>query len=687
MNTSARIATSFLLALSAACSSGGGGSGGPPGGTNPPQIASFSPTAGGVGTQVTLVGLNFGETPAANAVRFNGTAATVLSASVTSLVVAVPAGATTGPIRVDTAGGSATTSSAFTVLSGPGSAWTTRLAGPRGRPSGLAFTGTRFAAVGNDGFQASTSGLVWTMTSPLNGAKDVAWDGSLLVAVGSAVWVHTSPDGLTWTMRTLPTPSGTVAAVARSPGAWVAVGQGGAAYSSPDGTSWTRRDPGTTKNLCDVTWTGSTFLAVGEDGAVTTSPDGIGWTSQTAPTTDSFTAVGASPSLAVATTFPYSGSQSALLTTPDGVDWTPRVPGISPFNDVLFAGGRFVAVGSYRSATSADGVDWDTSGTVPGIPDAVVHTGTAYAAVGTDGNGAGAFFTSADGLAWSMRSADHELVGLARRPSDGLLVAVGSDVARVSADDGATWSLHLLTPNIWENYPFLDVAWSSSASAFVALVKVAANQDAYRSSDGTAWTRVGSVPCYGGLAASASGLLVATGSSLTGNCIATSDDDGATWTSRTPPAGGRIQKAFWVGGQFVGVGVSGAIATSPDGIAWTQRTSGVTATLRGVAASPGAMVVVGDGGTVLTSPDGGSSWTPRSSGTPYALERVAWTGGEFLAVGSTGRLLRSPDGVTWTTLPTPWTASPNTYDLNDIAVLPGGDLVVVGSGGLVATSP
>ena len=154
------------------------------------------------------------------------------------------------------------------------------------------------------------------------------------------------------------------------------------------------------------------------------------------------------------------------------------------------------------------------------------------------------------------------------------------------------------------------MAWSPSAAAFVALVQVGANQDAYRSVDGRDWTRVGSVPCCGGLAVSDAGLLVATGSSLTGACVATSDDDGA-------------------------------------------------------------------------------SWTPRASGTTFPLRRVAWTGGEFLAVGGTGRLLRSPDGVAWTTLPTPWTASPNAFDLNDIAALPGagGRLLLVGSGGLVATSP
>jgi hypothetical protein len=198
----------------------------------------------------------------------------VLSANATSLVAEVPAGAATGPIQVATAGGSATSSGDFTVLSGIGAAWTTRLAGPCGRPSGIAWTGARFAAVGSGaGFQASEDALVWRVSSGLSSADDVAWDGSMMVAVGSSFWVSTSTDGLTWTTRSLPAGSADLHGVARSPETWVAVGNG--ICSSPDGVTWTARDSGTTKQLRAVTWTGAQFVAVGEDGAVVTSPDGL----------------------------------------------------------------------------------------------------------------------------------------------------------------------------------------------------------------------------------------------------------------------------------------------------------------------------------------------------------------------------------------------------------------------------
>lgn len=81
----------------------------------PVSIASFSPAAGPVGTPVTINGAGFAAVPSQNGVTFNGVAATVLSSTVTSLVAAVPAGATTGPVSVSNSNGTATSGSSFTV--------------------------------------------------------------------------------------------------------------------------------------------------------------------------------------------------------------------------------------------------------------------------------------------------------------------------------------------------------------------------------------------------------------------------------------------------------------------------------------------------------------------------------------------------------------------------------------------
>src|SRR5262249_45257307 len=60
------------------------------------SIIDFNPAAGPAGTVVTILGTGFDGTPGATTVTFNGTAATISSASPTELVASVPLGATTG---------------------------------------------------------------------------------------------------------------------------------------------------------------------------------------------------------------------------------------------------------------------------------------------------------------------------------------------------------------------------------------------------------------------------------------------------------------------------------------------------------------------------------------------------------------------------------------------------------------
>ena len=79
------------------------------------SIISFSPKTGVAGTNVTISGSGLNADPNSNTVTFNGTGATVISASPTQIVVAVPAGASTGPISVSNSGGSATSSGSFTM--------------------------------------------------------------------------------------------------------------------------------------------------------------------------------------------------------------------------------------------------------------------------------------------------------------------------------------------------------------------------------------------------------------------------------------------------------------------------------------------------------------------------------------------------------------------------------------------
>src|SRR5205814_518941 len=81
-----------------------------------PSITSLNPTSGVAGTSVTIAGANFGATQGTSTVTFSGTAAVPTSWSATSIVVPVPAGATTGNVVVTvTVGGVASNGVSFTV--------------------------------------------------------------------------------------------------------------------------------------------------------------------------------------------------------------------------------------------------------------------------------------------------------------------------------------------------------------------------------------------------------------------------------------------------------------------------------------------------------------------------------------------------------------------------------------------
>ena len=95
----------FVLLLAGAASVGAQA-------TPPPTISSFSPAAGPVGTMVVLNGANF--VPPLSIV-FAGNVSAAGSFTSTTITVTVPSGAETGPITVTAQGGSAATTTDFTV--------------------------------------------------------------------------------------------------------------------------------------------------------------------------------------------------------------------------------------------------------------------------------------------------------------------------------------------------------------------------------------------------------------------------------------------------------------------------------------------------------------------------------------------------------------------------------------------
>jgi hypothetical protein len=129
-----------------------------------PTVTAINPSSGIAGVSVSITGTNFDAVATNNAVKFHGVAATVTSATTTSLVVTAPVAGSTGAITVTTTGGTGT-GPVFTylkvpVISGinPGSA----AAG-----ASVTITGTDFdATAAND--IVKFNGAVATVTTATN---------------------------------------------------------------------------------------------------------------------------------------------------------------------------------------------------------------------------------------------------------------------------------------------------------------------------------------------------------------------------------------------------------------------------------------------------------------------------------------------------------------------------------------
>ena len=128
-----------------------------------PTITSFAPTTGPVGTSVVITGTNL---TGATAVRFNSVAATTFTVnSATQITATVPTTATTGPIRVTTAGGTGSSLTNFTIAAPTITSFTPTF-GPVG--TSVVITGTNLT-----GATAVTFNNVAATTFTVNSATQI----------------------------------------------------------------------------------------------------------------------------------------------------------------------------------------------------------------------------------------------------------------------------------------------------------------------------------------------------------------------------------------------------------------------------------------------------------------------------------------------------------------------------------
>ena len=223
----------------------------------------------------------------------------------------------------------------------------------------------------------SPDGITWTERTIPNGTwLDVAWSPTegIFVGVQTLGNLATSPDGINWTTRTVSFSGDDMRAVTWSPdlSLFVLVKTSGTnrVATSPDGINWTDRSgPGDPYTWYDVVWSPeeSLFCATsynaGPTSRIMTSPDGTNWSLQTSIVTEQMHGVAWSPSLNL---FAAVGGD-VVQTSPDGVTWTnrPTTETGNFFRRIIWIPEMSKFVGAEhlmaKVAFSSDGITWEQS--------------------------------------------------------------------------------------------------------------------------------------------------------------------------------------------------------------------------------------------------------------------------------------------------------------------------------------
>ena len=201
---------------------------------------------------------------------------------------------------------------------------------PSGNWRGVCSTPSGWLAVaertGANRAATSPDGATWTARPiPSGDWRGCASGGGVTVAVegfasAPSVRAARSTDhGVSWS--TVSCPSGQWISVSWSPtlNLFCAVANDGPCMTSPDGATWTARSIGTA-TCRDVVWSGTRFVAVAFSGAIAQSTDGITWTPIIPGFSANLTGVAADPAaMAVCA----EAGAVRLARSADGLTWTP----------------------------------------------------------------------------------------------------------------------------------------------------------------------------------------------------------------------------------------------------------------------------------------------------------------------------------------------------------------------------
>jgi hypothetical protein len=490
---------------------------------------------------------------------------------------------------------------------------------------GVASNGTRFIALTSNSqlVISDDDGLTWALSAPAGvsfSCSGIKYLAGQFILFGSSGGLATSPDGDTWTTRSLGH-SYSVTDVEEAAGVLVSSASSGRiARSTDSGVSWTVVSTSGSA-ISKLTYAGTRWLGCIYGGVRVSDDDGATWTDISSGFSYTFIGiVRAGSSLLMAT------AGILIRSNDNGATWTQITPPNTFVQQLLQLPGDVALLCRTGSATchlSSDGSAFTPTPTPTGAiaMSALAVGGTTWVASG----GTGRIARSADsGATWVQVLGQITTTPSKFAHGAGVVVApVGAGTVAVS-DDGADWQFveigdDSIADIIWDGARFVAVTTSSSIAAVLATLT---------SADGLTWSRI----------------------TLTG----------VTGTPRS---------ITWDGTYYYLLAGSNVYRSS-NLSAWTLVLTGLLDYSSSAVLCVGGSVVAlsGSAGRVYVSTDAGGTWAEL-----YGPAIRGASGNEsLLLVGTTANKLRvTADGFNWTELPFP--APSNS---SRATVLPNGQLAV-----------
>lgn len=363
------------------------------------------------------------------------------------------------------------------LTSTDGITWTTAYSAGGSNLYGLAWSGTRYLAVGPDSMITSTDGITWTksnafaMTPRVTYLFDPVWYNNQFLISGLGMYTDFGSNGTNVSQlmnaqgTSYITNMGGGQSIANKPGTntFVSVVSG----TALQGASWQYTNNGLASPVSL-----SSVITITQDGGVTkfvppemARSDGNEWNMVTYnPVKNLYVAVGGAGGSRSAyiyqasRTYQTPAANGIIATSTDGVTWTPRT---SPLPQALFGinhntnTGEMIAVGEMGAIiTSTDGFTWTArSGNTTSLP---VSAGK---------------LTAFNDVIWGG-------------PGAGMFVAIGDAGALYTSVNGSNWTKIPVTTT--DN--FTAVTWGGLPGQQKFVATVQGSPWAYTSADGSTWT-------------------------------------------------------------------------------------------------------------------------------------------------------------------------------------------------------